>query len=157
MVNTNYNRIYQRWFTSKWCIDHQRNITKHQQYSADCYLYHHPKHSSLRTGTPFTLTVTVNPIGIITPISTTTCTGVLFTVTPTDVTNGVVPAGTLFSWSAPTGSGFTGGATQVTPRVDVIGTLNNTTSSIKTVTYLVTPGNSRLYRICVQCNSECKS
>ena len=90
-------------------------------------------------GLPFTLSVTVSPIGIITPISTTTCTGVLFTVTPTDVTNGVVPTGTLFSWSAPTGAGFTGGATQVAPRVDVIGTLNNTTNSVKTATYLVTP------------------
>jgi hypothetical protein len=65
------------------------------------------------TGATFTVTVTINPLARITPMTATMCSGGTFSVTPTDVTNGVIPDGTLYTWSAPTGTGFTGGVTQV--------------------------------------------
>ena len=41
----------------------------------------------------------------------TICGGGSFTIAPADVADGVVPAGTTYSWSAPTVSGgLTGGA-----------------------------------------------
>jgi hypothetical protein len=43
------------------------------------------------TGTPFALTVTINPVASINPMTATACGLALFTVTPQDVTNGVVP------------------------------------------------------------------
>ncbi|CAN5951386.1 unnamed protein product [Sphagnum jensenii] len=87
----------------------------------------------------FTVTVTINPVATVTPMSTTICTGITFSVTPTNGVNGVIPAGTTFTWSAPTGTGIAGGATQITGVSNVTGTLTNTTSSSVTATYLVTP------------------
>ena len=88
---------------------------------------------------PFTVTVTINPAGIITPMSLASCGGVTFTITPTDTINGVVPAGTLYSWSVPTGSGFMGGASQLTSISNITGNLTNTVNTAITATYLVTP------------------
>ncbi len=92
------------------------------------------------TGTTFTITVTVNPVADILNLTSTTCSGVLFTVTPANPANGVVPAGTLYSWTLPTGSGFTGGASQTTATTgSITGTLVNTTTSAVTANYIVTP------------------
>ena len=87
----------------------------------------------------FTLMVTINPVAVISPLSTTTCTGVTFSITPTDLTDGVVPAGTTYTWTAPTGTGFTGGLTQVTPVTVISGTLASTTNIARTATYIITP------------------
>ncbi|MFO0450518.1 MAG: beta strand repeat-containing protein, partial [Pseudomonadota bacterium] len=88
--------------------------------------------------TPFVLTVTVNPVAIISPMTAVACGLAMFTVTPTDGVNGTVPASTQYTWSAPTGTGFTGGAAETTPRNSITGTLRNTTANVVTAVYAVT-------------------
>jgi gliding motility-associated-like protein len=88
-------------------------------------------------GDPFTLTVTVNPIATITEMSTVTCDGVTFTLTPSNSINGVVPVATLYKWSAPTGSGYSNGASQTTYVSSVTGRLTNNTNVLQSATYLV--------------------
>ena len=91
------------------------------------------------TGAAFTVTVTINSVAVIAPLSTTLCGGQAFTITPTNGVNGIVPAGTTYTWTAPTGSGFTGGQTQTTGVDAISGTLTNTTIGSVSATYLVTP------------------
>ncbi|CAN5951384.1 unnamed protein product, partial [Sphagnum jensenii] len=91
------------------------------------------------TGALFTVTVTINPTATVTAMTTVSCSGVAFTITPTDVTNGIIPAGTTFTWTAPTGSGFSGGAAQGSAVNAISGNLTNTTSTVQTATYIVTP------------------
>lgn len=88
---------------------------------------------------PFTLIVAINPVPDIQPMTTTVCAGVTFQVSPVNPTNGRVPPGTRYTWLAPTGSGFTGGATQSSQQNFISGNLFNTTSSPTTATYVVTP------------------
>ena len=88
-------------------------------------------------GIPFTVVVTLNPVPSITPMATTVCSGTTFTVTPVNVTNGIVPAGTTYTWPAPTGAGFTGGAAG--SGASITGTLTNTTNAPVVATYTVTP------------------
>ena len=85
-----------------------------------------------------TFTLTVNPTPSITNITASTCSASAFTLSPADVTNGVVPSGTTYSWSAPSGSGFSGG-TAGTNASNISGTLTNTTNVPVTATYTVTP------------------
>lgn len=67
-----------------------------------------------------------------------TCSGVPFTATPVNGTNGVVPAGTTYSWTAPSVTGgMTGGAGG--SGASISGTLTNPTTSAQTATYTVTP------------------
>ena len=91
------------------------------------------------TGTPFTLTVTVNPKPAITNMTTTVCSGIGFTSSPANVTNGVVPAGTTYSWSAPAVTGGITGGTAGSGATDISGTLTNPLNTVQTATYTVTP------------------
>ena len=91
------------------------------------------------SGNTFTVTVTVNPTPAITNMTATICSGGSFTVTPENVTNGIVPAGTTYNWPAPI---VTGGITGGVPRSvepNIVGTLTNTTNTPQTATYTVTP------------------
>lgn len=89
-------------------------------------------------GSPFTLTVTVNPEPALTAISTAVCSNQTFSVTPSNGTNGLVPAGTTYSWSAPTvPAGVTGGIAG--SGSSITGTLTNSTNTPQTATYTVTP------------------
>jgi gliding motility-associated-like protein len=90
-------------------------------------------------GATFTLTVTVNPAPAITAMTNATCSGVAFTSTPVNVTNGVVPAGTTYSWSAPVVTGGMTGGASGTNQTSISGTLTNPTSTPQTATYTVTP------------------
>jgi PKD repeat protein len=90
------------------------------------------------TGTPFNLFVTVNPVAKINPMTFTVCSGVAFNLSPVNITNGIVPAGTTYSWSEPAGTGFLGGASG-SGEFSVNGLLTNTTSITQTATYSVTP------------------
>ncbi|MEI6049123.1 MAG: PKD domain-containing protein, partial [Bacteroidota bacterium] len=90
-------------------------------------------------GLPFTVLVTVNPKPAITDINITICSGAGFTSIPQNITNGIVPAGTLYNWLTPSGSGFTGGTASLGSLNTISGTLINTTTSIQTATYIVTP------------------
>ncbi|NBR14297.1 MAG: hypothetical protein EBU01_06905, partial [Crocinitomicaceae bacterium] len=72
------------------------------------------------SGSPFTVTVNLDPAPIIAAKTETICSAGSFTVSPTDGTGGdVVPAGTTYTWVAPSVSGITGtvsgiGATDIT-------------------------------------------
>ena len=66
----------------------------------------------------------------------TVCSGVLFNVTPVNITNGVVPTGTTYSWSAPVGTptgGVAGSGTSIS------GTLFNAMNTPQAAVYTVTP------------------
>ncbi|MEI6584375.1 MAG: PKD-like domain-containing protein, partial [Chitinophagia bacterium] len=79
---------------------------------------------------------------VITAKLTTTCSGVLFTVSPTDNVNGdAVPASTTYSWAAPTAiSGITG-LTGAISAASFYATLTNTTNAPIDVVYIVTPAS----------------
>jgi uncharacterized protein (TIGR02145 family) len=91
-------------------------------------------------GTAFsnTITITVTPGPAITPMTATICSGQTFSVTPVNGTNGTVPVGTTYTWSAPVMSGVTGGAAQATAQTSISQTLTNSTASNGTATYTVT-------------------
>ncbi len=94
------------------------------------------------TGT-FTVTVTVNPIPSVNNLTASACSNAAFSVTPVNVTNGTVPAGTTYSWSlAPTVTGGMTGGTTGTGAASIGGTLVNPTTSNQTATYTVTPSVS---------------
>ncbi len=90
-------------------------------------------------GSTFTITVTVNPKATIANATATTCSGIQFTVTPSNGTD-IVPSGTTYAWSTlPVVTGnLTGGAT-ATAQLNVNATLNNPTNTPQTATYTVTP------------------
>jgi hypothetical protein len=90
------------------------------------------------TGLPFTVVVTVDPKPQVNAMSTVVCSGALFVVSPTNVTNGLVPTGTLYQWSAPTGNDIANGAS-ASGQVDVRGTLTNNVNVQRTATYVVIP------------------
>ncbi|MFN9998944.1 MAG: PKD-like domain-containing protein, partial [bacterium] len=83
------------------------------------------------TSAGFTVTVNVFPIANAAPINITSCTGVPFSFSPT----GSIPAGTVYSWSAPTGA--TGALASNQPNFN--GTLSNSTNAVITGTYFITP------------------
>lgn len=91
------------------------------------------------TGATFTVTVTVNPKSSITPITAATCSGTAFTVTPVNGTNGIVPTGTTYSWSAPSVTGLMTGGVSGTNVLNINGTLINPTNTVQAATYTVTP------------------
>ncbi|MCA6468117.1 MAG: hypothetical protein IM552_08960, partial [Chitinophagaceae bacterium] len=92
-------------------------------------------------GTPFTVTVTVNPTAEITGMSTVVCSGYPFEFSPSNTANGIVPNNTRYTWNLPTASGtFTGGQT-ATLADRVSGLLFNQTNTTQTVTYIVTPSS----------------
>ena len=85
---------------------------------------------------------TVNSTTInISNITTTVCSGNLFTVSPANGTNGTVPAGTTYTWSTPTLNplnSITGGSAQASPQPSISQTLTNTITASATATYMVT-------------------
>ncbi|MFN9998087.1 MAG: PKD-like domain-containing protein, partial [bacterium] len=86
---------------------------------------------------PFVLTVTVNPVAAINSMTRVFCALEPFTVTPIDVTDGRVPASTQYTWSAPSGSGFSGGAGQPIAQNNITGRLTNTTAFVTSAVYTV--------------------
>ncbi len=85
-------------------------------------------------------TITINPRPEITDIiSPPICSGQTFLVTPTNGTNGLVPTGTLYTWTVSNNSNVTGESNQATPQTSISQTLTNTSTSDQTVTYTVTP------------------
>jgi gliding motility-associated-like protein len=89
--------------------------------------------------TSFSVTIFINPIVAINTINTAICSELTFTVTPTDIVNGIVPAGTTYTWTVPDAPNITGGAAESTPSQFISGKLRNETSSVQTATYTVTP------------------
>ncbi|BBE18698.1 internalin [Aquipluma nitroreducens] len=90
-------------------------------------------------GSTFTVTVPVNPKPAINNITLAAiCSGGAFTVTPANGTDGIVPAGTTYSWAAPAVAGITG-TVAGTNAASISGTLTNTTNALINVVYTVTP------------------
>ena len=90
------------------------------------------------TGTPQTLVVTVGPRPVIAPFTASpVCSGNAFNAVPPG-TN-LVPANTAYTWTAPTGSGFTGGSAETNPQSGISQTLTNTTAATVNAVYTVTP------------------
>lgn len=90
------------------------------------------------SGNTATKTITVNPTPFINNITKNSCSGVAFSVTPANVTNGIVPGATTYSWPAPVVTGgMTGGATGSGSSIS--GTLINSTGTTQTAAYTVTP------------------
>ena len=91
-------------------------------------------------GSPFTVTVTVNPVPFIPPQNTTICSGKSFSITPENSPpTAIVPAGTTYSWIAPTVTGGVTGGLAGTNQSSIFGTLTNPTNVPQTATYTVTP------------------
>ena len=91
------------------------------------------------TGSAFTVVVTVNPTPAINDMSTTSCGGSGFTVTPVNGVNGIVPAGTTYSWGVPLVTGGLTGGAAAAGQANISGTLTNPTNTAQTATYTVTP------------------
>ena len=66
--------------------------------------------------------------------TTTTCSSVAFNFTPSGAA-----ANYKYTWTAPTGTGFTGGTAQIAPQTSITQTLTNITSNPVTAIYTVTP------------------
>ncbi len=90
------------------------------------------------TGASFTLTVTVNPKPAISDMGASICSNTSFTLIPANVTNGIVPSGTTYSWAAPSVAGITGTAAGSNTG-SISGTLTNTTPNPINVIYTITP------------------
>jgi hypothetical protein len=103
-----------------------------------------PDINNVRTSCLYTesniVTITTTPTPVISAMTASACTGVAFNVTPT---GGTIPAGTTYSWGAPTVTGgagaLIGGAASTGLPTSIAGTLTNTTSTAQTATYTVTP------------------
>ncbi|MFY7886314.1 MAG: PKD-like domain-containing protein, partial [Dolichospermum sp.] len=94
-----------------------------------------PSSGGCGSGT-FDITVTVNPKPNIAQQSISICSGSAFTITPATT---LVPIGTTYTWSAPSGSGFTGGAASSGSPTTITGTLTNSTNTVQTATYSIKP------------------
>jgi hypothetical protein len=93
-------------------------------------------------GETFTVTVTVNPKPFVTPRTATICSGGSFATALTDGdpnATTIVPAGTTYTWSAPTVTGGITGGVLGTSQITIFGTLTNPTNLVQTATYTVTP------------------
>ena len=92
-------------------------------------------------GFPYTITVKPKPV-IAANMTAVTCSGSLFTVTPTNGAGNSIPTGTTYSWTSPVvTAGLTGG-TLGTNAASISGTLTNTTNTVQTATYTVIPSSS---------------
>jgi len=93
-------------------------------------------------GEPFTVTVSINPKPFVTPRTETICSGGSFTTTLTNSdpnATTIIPAGTTYTWSAPTVTGNITGGAAGTSQSTIFGTLTNPTNIPQTATYNVTP------------------
>ncbi len=99
-----------------------------------------PKSGDCEGGT-FTVTVTVNPSpSIQAKVPTALCSGDSFTVTPTNGSGDIVPAGTTYTWTVATNLNVTGqAASSVASVTSITQQLTNTTNQVQTVVYTVTP------------------
>ena len=84
-------------------------------------------------------TIFVNPNASIDNFDINLCTGGSFSITPSNGTDGIIPAGTTYSWNPPAVTGGITGGASGTGANSISGTLVNPTGSSQTATYTVTP------------------
>jgi gliding motility-associated-like protein len=94
----------------------------------------------LNTVNPATaFAIQFTPVAQILPLSTTSCSGTEFSITPVTGSGSSVPPDTYYTWSAPSGINFTGAQAQPLPTTSISGNLSVSESIAQTATYLVTP------------------
>lgn len=88
-------------------------------------------------GASFTITVSVNPRPFINNISSGSCSGQTLTITPTNGSGNIIPAGTTYSWGIPVVTGgMTGGSAG--SGISISLNLINPTNVLQTANYTVT-------------------
>jgi len=90
-------------------------------------------------GSSYQLIVNVNPKPAITTMSATICSSETFTAVPINITNGIVPANTTYTWEVIDNPNVTGESTVTTGANNISQTLVNTSNIPQTVTYKVLP------------------
>jgi gliding motility-associated-like protein len=93
-------------------------------------------------GSPFTVTITVNPTPVIADKELLICSGDTFNFTLTDGLNGDrIPAGTKYTWTVVSNPNITGAVNQTVPQnsIAISQALVNTGTTPEVVTYQVTP------------------
>jgi gliding motility-associated-like protein len=91
------------------------------------------------SGTAKTYTIIVNPTPVVANRTTTVCSGSAFTVTPTNGSGNIVPSGTTYTWTVAANANVTGASDQSTATSTISQTLTNTSNTVQTVVYTVTP------------------
>jgi hypothetical protein len=89
-------------------------------------------------GSTFEVEVTVNPKPDIANKTETICSGTAFSVTPTNGAD-IVPNNTTYTWSVVDNTSVTGDLPQTTGQTSISQTLTNSTNTVQTVVYTVTP------------------
>lgn len=93
-------------------------------------------------GDPFSVDVTVNPTPQIGTLSSTViCSDQTLSFTPVDITHGIIPTGTTYTWTVDLNPNVTGESDIASPQssIGLAQTLRNTTTTLQTVVYHVTP------------------
>ncbi|MEG2070891.1 MAG: PKD-like domain-containing protein, partial [Bacteroidales bacterium] len=92
-------------------------------------------------GSVFNVSVQVNPRPYINPAmqNKTVCSGELMMFQNIDGIQGIIPTGTVYSWSAPIGNGINGAGGAYNNIPSMAGYLINTTHTPQSITYQVTP------------------
>jgi hypothetical protein len=90
-------------------------------------------------GTPFLLTVSVNPTPVISNQFATVCSGGFFTVSPQNNGTVIVPVGTTYTWTVVPNANVTGTSDVTTATNNISQQLVNTSTTDQTVVYTVTP------------------
>ncbi len=106
--------------------------------TAQSVVYNVTPTSGTCTGNLFTITVSVNPVPVITPMSASVCSGLAFNVTPVNSTNGTIPSGTLYTWVV-SNSNVTGESNSTNASSSIGQTLSQVTNVSQSVVYNVTP------------------
>ncbi|MEI6585652.1 MAG: PKD-like domain-containing protein, partial [Sediminibacterium sp.] len=95
------------------------------------------------SGPSFTVTVTIKPKAIITAKSVTPCSTDAFTFILTDGANSdVIPAGSTYTWLAPTVTGGITGGAAGSAQSTISGTLTNPSNTTQTATYSITANSN---------------
>lgn len=96
--------------------------------------------TSACSGNPFTLTITVNPIPVVSNDNLTVCSNTILDATPIDGVNGnTVPTNTLYTWSVNDNDTLTGDTNQLTPVNSIVLNLSSSSNTNQSVVYTVTP------------------
>jgi hypothetical protein len=96
--------------------------------------------SACQTGYTNVVKITVNAKPAINPQTLTICSGGTFNITPVDGVDGVVPAGTTYTWTvSPAPGNVTGQSPETIGQASISQSLTNTTNTQQTVVYTVMP------------------
>ncbi len=90
-------------------------------------------------GAQFNDTFIVKPKASISSISSNICSSTSFLVTPSSANPNILPLGTTYTWTVQDNPSITGESNQSNPQTTISQTLTNTSTSVQTVVYTVTP------------------